>query len=214
VLTTFSRAKAKTFTDRGITVPLSQEAVTELLLAWNDGDEQALEKLTSIVYKELHRLARFHMSKENPGHTLQATALVNEAYLRLIKVNNARWQDRAHFFAVASKLMRHILVDFARSHRYLKRGGGNRPVSFDEGAQISDNREQNVNLELLDEALSRLEAIDPRKSQVVEHRFFGGLSVQETAEVLKVSQSTVLNDWRLAKVWLMREMSGDNPDGS
>jgi len=192
----------------------SQAAVTELLLAWNGGDEKALEKLTAIVYKELHRLARMYMGKERVGHTLQATALINEAYVRLIKVKNVQWQDRAHFFAVASKLMRRILVDFARSRRYIKRGGEYRPVSLDEAAQILGKRQEDVNLELLDAALSRLEAIDPRKSQVVEHRFFGGLSVEETAEVLKVSQSTVLNDWRLAKVWLMREMSGDNPHES
>jgi RNA polymerase sigma factor (TIGR02999 family) len=214
VLTKFSRKSQHVSIGGVIDLSRSQAAVTELLLAWNDGDQKALEKLTAIVYKELHRLARMYMGKERVGHTLQATALINEAYVRLINVKNVQWQDRAHFFAVASKLMRRILVDFARSRRYIKRGGEYRPVSLDEAAQILGKRNEDANLELLDAALSRLEAIDPRKSQVVEHRFFGGLSVEETAEVLKVSQSTVLNDWRLAKVWLMREMSGDTPHES
>ena len=182
----------------------SPQEVTGLLLAWSEGKEAAFEKLVPLVYAELRRVAHRYMGRERPGHSLQTTALVNEAYLRLIDARRVRWQNRAHFFAVSAQLMRRILVDFARSRQYLKRGGGAQKVSFDEGLVVSN--EQGQDLVALDDALKALAAIDGRKSQVVELRFFGGLSVAETAEVLKVSPDTVLRDWRLAKVWLAREM--------
>jgi len=178
--------------------------VTGLLLAWSEGEQTAFEKLVPLVYAELRRVAHRYMGRERPGHSLQTTALVNEAYLRLIDARRVRWQNRAHFFAVSAQLMRRILVDFARSRQYLKRGGAVQKVSFDEGLVVSN--EQGQDLVALDDALKALAAIDGRKSQVVELRFFGGLSVAETAEVLKVSPDTVLRDWRLAKVWLAREM--------
>ena len=177
--------------------------VTQLLQAWSRGESSALEKLTPLVYKELHRLAHRYMSYENPGHTLQTTALVNEAYLRLVS-NQASWQNRAHFFAISAQLMRQILVDFARSRHQWKRGGKVQRVSLDEG--IVSSKEPGAELIALDDALKALAEVDPRKSQVVELRFFGGLSVEETAEVLKVSTDTVLRDWRLAKLWLLREL--------
>ncbi len=183
--------------------PSSQE-VTQLLLAWNQGDQAALEKLIPLVYKELHRMARRYMVRERPDHTLQATALVNEAYLRLIDSKNVRWQNRSHFFAISAQLMRRILVDFARSRHYLKRGGEVQRLSLEEGLDIPSGK--STDLVALDDALSALAVVDPRKSQIVELRFFGGLSVEETAEVLKVSPDTVLRDWKLAKVWLLREM--------
>jgi RNA polymerase sigma factor (TIGR02999 family) len=177
--------------------------ITELLLAWSEGNQDAFEKLTPLVYGELHRLAHHYMAGERTGHTLQSTALVNEAYLRLVQANRVRWQNRAHFFAVSAQLMRRILVDFARSRQYAKRGGNAPKLSLDQApVAISDCAE----LVALDDALSALAAIDPRKSQVVELRFFGGLSVEETGEVLKVSVETVMRDWRLAKVWLRREL--------
>jgi len=179
--------------------------VTQLLQAWSRGDNSALEKLTPLVYKELHRLAHRYMSFENPGHTLQTTALVNEAYVRLVS-NRASWQNRAHFFAISAQLMRQILVDFARSRHQWKRGGKIQRVSLDEATVSSE--EAGVELVALDDALKALAEVDPRKSQVVELRFFGGLSVEETAEVLMVSTDTVLRDWRLAKLWLLREMRG------
>ena len=182
----------------------SPQEVTGLLLAWSEGEQAAFEKLVPLVYAELRRVAHRYMGRERPGHSLQTTALVNEAYLRLIDARRVRWQNRAHFFAVSAQLMRRILVDFARSRQYLKRGGGAQKVSFDEGLVVSN--EQGQDLVALDDALKALAAIDGRKSQVVELRFFGGLSVAETAEVLKVSPDTVLRDWRLAKVWLAREM--------
>ena len=182
----------------------SPQEVSGLLLAWSEGKEAAFEKLVPLVYAELRRVAHRYMGRERPGHSLQTTALVNEAYLRLIDARRVRWQNRAHFFAVSAQLMRRILVDFARSRQYLKRGGGAQKVSFDEGLVVSN--EQGQDLVALDDALKALAAIDGRKSQVVELRFFGGLSVAETAEVLKVSPDTVLRDWRLAKVWLAREM--------
>jgi RNA polymerase sigma factor (TIGR02999 family) len=180
------------------------QEVTQLLQAWSKGERSALEKLTPLVYRELHRLAHRYMDLENPGHTLQTTALVNEAYLRLVD-SNATWQNRAHFFAISAQLMRQILVDFARRHHQLKRGGQVHRVSLDEAlvsAKVAD-----ADLVSLDDALKALAGVDPRKSQVVELRFFGGLSVEETAEVLKVSTETVLRDWRLAKLWLLRELS-------
>jgi RNA polymerase sigma-70 factor, ECF subfamily len=188
-----------------MTTPSSQE-ITQLLLAWNDGDQAALEKLTPLVYAELHRLARGYMLGERPGHTLQTTALINEAYLRLIDWKNVRWQSRAHFFGIAAQVMRRILVDFARARHYTKRGGATQQVSLDEAVTIHENR--SAELIALDEALKSLAELDPRKSQIVELRFFGGLSAQETAEVLKVSQRTVEREWNSARTWLYRELRG------
>ena len=180
------------------------QTVTQLLEAWSQGEQAALEKLVPLVYGELRRIARRYMGRERPGRTLQTTALVNEAYLRLIDASQVRWQDRAHFFAVSAQLMRRILVDFARSRRYLKRGGGAEKISFDEALVATPERGRD--LVALDDAMMALASTDARKSQVVELRFFGGLSVKETAEVLRVSQDTVLRDWSLAKAWLSREM--------
>ena len=178
--------------------------VTELLVAWSEGDRAALDQLTPLVYEELHRLARNHMSRERQDHTLQTSALVNEAYLRLIDQKNVRWQNRAQFFSIASRLMRRILVDHARSHRYAKRGGDMRRVSLDEAAVLA--QESAAELVALDDALKSLAALDTRKCQVVELRFFGGMSVEESAEVLGVSVVTVMRDWSTAKAWLHRAM--------
>ena len=175
-------------------------------LAWGQGDEAALERLIPLVHDELRRIARRHMGRERVGHTLQATALVNEAYLRLIEVQHVNWQNRAHFLAVSARLMRRILVDFARSKHYQKRGGGAAKVTFDE-ALIGAN-EAGQDLVALDDALEALAKVDERKSRVIELRFFGGMSVEETASVLTVSPDTVMRDWRLAKAWLLREMKG------
>lgn len=183
--------------------------VSNLLLAWSDGDQRALEKLTPIVYDELHRLARYYISGERAGQSLQATALVNEAYLRLTDYTRMRWQNRAHFFAVSAQLMRRILVDHAR-RRNLKRGGGVQHVSLDDTALVGEPDEDLV---ALDDALRALARFDSRKSQVVELRFFGGLSVEETAEVLKISPITVMRDWSTARAWLFREMKGEIPHG-
>ena len=183
----------------------SSQQVTELLLAWSQGQSSALEELMPLVHNELQRLAHYYMAGQRPGHTLQTTALVNEAYLRLVDCSRVRWQNRAHFFAVSSQLMRRILVDFARSRGYLKRGAGVRPLSLEKSPDISQTTAPD--LVALDDALNALAAIDPRKSQVIELRFFGGLTAEETAEVLKVSPDTVLRDWKLAKVWLHRELS-------
>jgi RNA polymerase sigma-70 factor (ECF subfamily) len=184
--------------------------VSELLRAWSDGDQSALDKLTPIVYGELHRMARRHMKGERPGHSLQATALVNEAYLRLVDHERMQWQNRAHFFAVSAQLMRRILVDRARRHN-LKRGGGVQHISLDEAAVVSGS--EPTDLVALDDAMNALAVINPRKVQVVEMRFFGGLSVEETAEVLKVSPVTVMRDWSAAKAWLYRELRGGVGDG-
>jgi RNA polymerase sigma factor (TIGR02999 family) len=181
----------------------SASEVTQLLLAWGQGDEAALKQLLPIVHGELKRVARRHMANEREGHTLQTTALVNEAYLRLIDLSQVKWHDRAHFFAMSSRLMRRILVDFARSRRYQKRGGGAQQVTLDEGMLSSERGE---GLIALDDALTALAAVDARRSQVVEMRFFGGLSVKETAEALHVSVDTVMRDWKLAKAWLLREL--------
>ena len=186
--------------------------ITQLLRAWSGGDERALEQLTPIVYAQLHRTARRHMAGEWPGHTLQATALINEVYLRLVDSPEISWHDRAHFFAVCARLMRRILTDFARSRRRVKRGGEASHVPLDEALLVS--REPSPDLVALDEALNALGEVDQRKSQVVELRFFGGLSVKETAEVLRVSEETVKRDWRLAKLWLLRNMSGEGRDGA
>src|SRR6476661_5281702 len=182
----------------------SPNEITRLLTAWTDGDQSALEKLVPLVESELHRLAHHYMGRERPGHTLQTSALVNEAYIRLIDWKNARWQNRAHFFAVSAQLMRRILVDFARERNYLKRGGGALQVSLSEAAALAMDKE--ADLVALDEALVELSEMDRGKGQVVELRFFGGLSVKEVAEVLKVSEETVMRDWRLAKVWLLRQL--------
>ena len=182
----------------------SPQNITTLLRAWGQGDEYALEQLTPLVYDELHRLARRLLSRESEGHTLQTTALINEVYLRLIDFQNVRWQDRAHFFAVCARLMRRILIDFARSRDSLKRGGDRRKVTLDEGMFLSSGTP--AQLLALDEALTKLAEVDSRKSSVVEMRFFGGLTVKETAEVLKVSADTVMREWGLARAWLMREM--------
>jgi len=175
-----------------------------LLVAWSEGDQSALDQLAPLIHSELHRLAHHYMSRERPGHLLQTSALINEAYLRLIDWKNVRWQNRAHFFGVAAQLMRRVLVDFARERQYLKRGGGSLQVSLSEAASFVVN--PNADLVALDEAITALAQVDSRKAQVVEMRFFAGLSVEEVADVLKVSKDTVMRDWRLAKVWLLREM--------
>jgi RNA polymerase sigma factor (TIGR02999 family) len=179
--------------------------ITQLLLAWSQGDRSALDRLIPLVYEELRRLAKRYMAQERPGHTLQTTALVNEAYLRLIDSSQVQWQNRAHFFAVSAQLMRRILVDFARDRRQLKRGGETRRVSLDEALIVSE--EPGTDLVALDDALSALAALDQRQCQVVEMRFFGGMSVDETAEALKISPTTVRRDWTLARAWLHRELN-------
>jgi RNA polymerase sigma factor (TIGR02999 family) len=184
--------------------------VSMLLRAWTGGDRSALDQLTVIVYDELRRLARHYMKKERPGHSLQTTALVNEAYTRLVDYKHMQWQDRAHFFAVAAQLMRRILVEHARRQN-LKRGGDVQRVSLEEAAVLGGG--QDADLVALDDAMSALARIDPRKVQVVEMRFFGGLSVEETAEVLKVSTVTVKRDWRAARAWLYRELSAGGTNG-
>jgi RNA polymerase sigma-70 factor (ECF subfamily) len=184
--------------------------VSGLLRAWANGDRAALDLLTPIVYDELRRLARRYMRGERPGHSLQTTALVNEAYMRLIDYKSMQWQNRAHFFAVSSQLMRRILVDRARRHN-LKRGCGIEHVSLEETAMVGGDRD--ADLVALDDAMAALARIDPRKVQVVEMRFFGGLSVEETAVVLKVSPVTVMRDWSTAKAWLYRELTGGATDG-
>ena len=184
--------------------------VSGLLRAWSDGDRAALDRLTPIVYEELRRLARRYMRGERPGHSLQTTALVNEAYMRLIDYKSMQWQNRAHFFAVSSQLMRRILVDHARRHN-LKRGGGLPHISFEDTAEVGADRA--ADLVALDDALDALARIDHRKVQVVEMRFFGGLSIEETAEVLKVSPITVMRDWSTAKAWLYRELTGEATGG-
>jgi RNA polymerase sigma factor (TIGR02999 family) len=183
----------------------STEEITGLLLAWGQGNAAALERLMPLVYDELHRLAHQYMNRERAGHTLQTTGLVNEAYLRLVDMNRVQWQNRAHFFAISAKLMRRILVDFARSRNYLKRGGKAPHVSLDETLLVSTQK--GTDLVALDDALNALSQLDPRKSKVVEMRFFGGMSVEETAEALNVSPETVMRDWKTAKVWLLRELS-------
>jgi RNA polymerase sigma factor (TIGR02999 family) len=178
--------------------------VSRLLLAWSGGDQSALEKLTPIVYHELHRIAGQYMRRENAGHSLQTTALVNEAYVRLVDYKRMQWQNRAHFFAVSAQLMRRILVDHAR-RRNLKRGRGVQHVSLEEASMVGDGRD--ADLVALDDAMNALARLDQRKVQVVEMRFFGGLSVEEIAEVLKISTVTVMRDWSTAKAWLYRELT-------
>lgn len=191
----------------GCRVAPSQKSITQLLIEWRDGDETALNRLIPLVYEELRRLAHHYMRRERPGHTLQTAALVNEVYLRLVDHKGMRWQNRAHFYAVAAQAMRRILVDRARSRKYLKRGGNVKMIRLDEAATVV--QKQAADLVALDEALSELAAIDPRKSQIVEMRHFGGMSVEETAEVLGVSPVTVMRDWSTAKAWLLRAMSPD-----
>jgi RNA polymerase sigma factor (TIGR02999 family) len=184
-------------------------SVTLLLQAWGRGDDSALDRLTPLVYDELRKIARAYMAQERrPGHTLQPTALINEAYIRLVDIQHPDWQNRTHFYALAAQLMRRILVDFARSRQYQKRGGGRRRVTLDD-VGVS---ERGPDLVALDDALTALAAIDPRKSRVVEMRFFGGMSAQETAAILQLSSKTVLREWQTAKVWLLKELS--NRDSS
>ena len=183
---------------------LSPQQVTLLLSAWNQGDEKALDQLIPMVYTELHRLAHRYMRMERPGHPLQTTALVNEAYLRLVDANQIDWQNRVHFFAVSAQVMRHVLVDIARSRHYQKRQGEAPQVSLDEALAFS--KEKSSELVALDDALNALADFDARKSKVVELRYFGGLSVEETAAVLRISTDTVTRDWKFAKVWLLQKM--------
>ncbi len=183
----------------------SQQDVTQLLLDWSNGDEQSLEQLLPIVYQEMRRLAQHYIQQERADHTLQATALVHEAYLRLIDTKNVQWQNRAHFFGVAAQTMRHILVDMARASRAQKRGGGHK-LSLDEAVSLSGEKED-VNLVALDEALTRLADIDPQQSKIIELRYFAGLTIEETAEVLKVSPATVKREWAMARAWLHRELT-------
>ncbi|MFN0108614.1 MAG: sigma-70 family RNA polymerase sigma factor [Blastocatellia bacterium] len=182
----------------------SQQNVTELLLAWNSGDEAARDELLPLVYQELHRLAGRYLGRERGGHTLQATALVHEAYLRLVNQQDVNWQNRAHFFGVSAQMMRRILVDHARSRHMAKRGGGAQQVDLEEALVVSDERAADV--VALDDALKALAEFDERKCRMVELRFFGGLSIEETAEVLGVSPGTVMRDWTLAKAWLQQEI--------
>lgn len=191
-------------------IPVSQD-VTRMLVDWSNGDQAALDKLLPLVNAELRQLARRYMRRESPGHTLQTSALVNEAYLRLIDQKHVQWQNRAHFFGIAAQLMRRILIDHARSHHYAKRGGGAIKVSLDEAAAVTEARA--VELLAVDEALERLMAMDARKGRIVELRFFGGLTEEETAEVLGISTPTVQREWRAAKAWLRRMlMEGKDDD--
>ncbi len=189
--------------------PPSSHEVTQLLRAWSEGDPAALDRLIPLVQAELRRRATRYMRRERVGHTLQTTALVHEAYLRLVDAQGVRWQNRGHFFAIAARLMRQILVDFARERGYRKRGGGARRVSFDEVLALG--QEPDTDIVALDEALRALAEVDDRKGRVVELRFFGGLSVEETAEALEVSPETVRRDWRLAKAWLLRRLTEAGP---
>lgn len=183
---------------------LPPDDVSALLRAWSDGDQSALERLTPIVYRELHRLAQAYMRHERPGHTLQTTALVHEAYMRLVDYERIEWKDRAHFYAISAQVMRRILVEHARRHN-LKRGAGVQHLSLEDASTVGGGQDEN--LEALDDAMNALARLDRRKAQVVELRFFGGLSVEETAAVLKVSPVTVMRDWSTAKAWLYRQLT-------
>jgi len=185
----------------------SRSDITGLLIAWCNGDQTALDRLVPLVEKELHRLAHHYMYRERPGHTLQTTALVNEAFLRLMDQKRVRWQNRAHFFGIAAQIMRRILLNYARDQNRVKRGGGAIELSLSEVDVMSD--EKSVELVALDDALKRLALVDERKSKVVELRYFGGLSIEETAEVLKVSPITVMRDWNMARAWLAREIADE-----
>src|SRR5688572_30839633 len=184
---------------------LAPHDVTQLLRDWSGGDQAAADKLMPLVYEELRHLAHQYMRREKPGHTLQTSALVNEAYVRLVKQSEIQWESRAHFFGIAARLMRQILVDQARRKNFAKRGGGAIRVSLNDATAIA--QEQSANVMALDEALKTLEQTDPRKSRIVELRFFGGLSIEETAEALKVSPGTVMREWTFARAWLRSEMS-------
>jgi len=183
----------------------SLKDVTQLLVHWGKGDKQALDRLMPLVYDELHRMASRYLRRERPGHTLQTTALINEAYLRIVDQNRVNWQNRAHFFGVAAQMMRRILVDHARSHLYAKRGGGAQKLTLDEA--IATPQERDLDLVALDDALTALAEIDPQQSRIIELRFFGGLTIEETAEVLSISPATVKRDWNMAKAWLYGEIS-------
>jgi RNA polymerase sigma factor (TIGR02999 family) len=187
----------------------TSQNVTHLLQAWSEGDAAALERLMPLIYDELYRLARGYMNRELPGHPLQATALVNEAYLRLAHWKEAQWDNRAHFFGVAAQLMRRVLVDFARERQYEKHGGGKRHVALDEALPLVQARDED--LVALDDALQSLAEIDARKALIVELKFFGGLSVEETAEVLKLSERTVMREWSLARAWLFQALNKATP---
>jgi RNA polymerase sigma factor (TIGR02999 family) len=190
--------------------PLSHQ-VTQLLQAWSEGEPGALDRLTPLVYQELHRLARRYMARERGGHTLQTTALVNEAYMALVDSVHANWQNRAHFFAVCAHVMRRILVDWARARQVFKRGGHARLIGLEEAIVVTN--QPDPGLVALDDALSALAESDPRKARVVELRFFGGLTIEETAAVLKISEETVQRDWKFAKSWLRRELTAEKTYG-
>jgi RNA polymerase sigma factor (TIGR02999 family) len=179
--------------------------VTQLLVDWGKGDKQALDGLMPLVYDELHRIASRYLRRERQGHTLQTTALINEAYMRLVDQNRVSWQSRAHFFGVAAQMMRRILVDHARSHLYAKRGGGAQKLTLDEA--IATPQERDLDLVALDDALTTLAEIDPQQGRIIELRYFGGLTIDETAEVLSISPATVKRDWNMAKAWLYGEIS-------
>ena len=189
------------------TPPVGKHEITRLLVEWSNGNRAALDELYPLVYEELRRLARRQMRRERAGHTLQTTALVNDAYLRLIDQTHVRWQNRAHFFAIAARMMRRILIDHARKQSYAKRGGGARPVPLEEAAQVSTAKA--AELLALDEALHALAEIDPRRAEVVELRYFGGLTNEEVGEVLRVHPNTVVRDWNLARAWLRKELDGN-----
>lgn len=190
----------------------STHEITRLLRAWGSGDKDALDKLMPLVYEELRRAARQYVSREGPGRTVQTTEIVNEVYLRLVDLPEVGWKDRAHFFAICARMMRRILTDFARVRCARKRGGEAPRMSLDEAPQVS--RERSADFVALDDALTALASLDARKSQVVELRFYGGLSVEETAAVLDISSQTVMRDWKMAKIWLLRELRGEKGDGA
>ena len=187
-----------------------QHEITQLLAEWREGNQSALDELYPLVYDELHRLARRYMSRERKGHTLQTTALINEAYVRLVDQRNVHWANRSHFFAISAQIMRRILIDHARRHAYAKRGGGAQQVSLDEAATVT--RSAGAELIRLDEALKSLAEMDPRRSQVVELRYFGGLNNEEIAGVLKISENTVTRDWNMARAWLHQQLSESSPN--
>jgi RNA polymerase sigma-70 factor (ECF subfamily) len=184
----------------------SPHEITQLLAEWSNGNQTALDKLYPLVYDELHKMANRYMKRERKDHTLQTTALINEAYVRMVAQKNVHWENRAHFFAISAQIMRRILIDHARRHHYAKRGGGAQKVSLDETAVVASDPASDMLL--LDEALNRLAEMDPRRGQVVELRYFGGLNNEEIADVLKISENTVTRDWNMARAWLYQELSG------